>query len=40
VLNSGEQCDGSDVGGTTCTAQGFFGGTIGCNADCTLDKSA
>lgn len=34
VLNAAEQCDGQDLGGSTCVAQGFTGGTLACRADC------
>ncbi len=33
----GEQCNGSDLAGLTCEALGFFGGTLACGPDCTLD---
>ncbi len=36
----GEECEGADVGSATCRSQGFDGGTIACNANCTLDKAA
>ncbi len=34
-----EQCDGSDLGGQTCQSQGFPGGTLSCNGDCTFNTS-
>jgi len=35
-----EACDGTDLGGADCTTQGFDGGTLGCQADCSaLDES-
>lgn len=40
VINSGEQCDGSDLGGANCSSQGFSGGTLSCNANCTFNTSA
>ncbi|HEX6899194.1 MAG TPA: MopE-related protein [Thermoanaerobaculia bacterium] len=41
VINQpGEVCDGADLGGLTCTDAGFLGGTLGCNADCTLNASS
>ncbi len=40
VINPGEQCDGSDVGGADCTSQGFDGGTLSCSDSCRLDTSA
>ena len=34
-----EECDGSDLGGHTCESmgEGFTGGELGCNEDCTFD---
>ena len=40
IKEEGEQCDGSDLAGETCTSRGFAGGTLGCNANCTLNTSA
>lgn len=36
ILETGELCDGSDLGGNTCTSigQGYTGGTLGCNGTC------
>ncbi len=34
LKESGEICDGSDLGGETCVSQGFAGGTLSCNASC------
>jgi len=34
VIEGSEVCDGSQLGGGTCTAEGFTGGTISCNATC------
>ena len=39
ILDAGEECDGSDLGGATCNGEGFAGGTLGCSA-CVLDTSA
>ncbi len=39
VREPGEECDGADLGGRTCQTQGFDGGTLACNPDCTLDTS-
>lgn len=39
-LESGEQCDGSDLGGATCISIGFNGGgTLTCSAGCTFNTS-
>jgi hypothetical protein len=34
-----EQCDGSDFGGQTCFNFGYSGGSLSCNANCTLNFS-
>jgi serine protease AprX len=39
VKESGEPCDGNDLGGQTCQGQGFAGGTLSCNGDCSLNTS-
>ena len=39
VLDDGEECDGDDLGGGTCADEGFVGGDLACNDDCTLDTS-
>lgn len=39
LLDAGEECDGSNFGGATCGSQGFFGGTLSCNSNCTLNTS-
>lgn len=36
----GEDCDGSDLGGHSCTSLGFLGGTLGCSAGCRYETSA
>jgi hypothetical protein len=36
IAESGEQCDGSDLGGQTCEG---LGGTLSCKADCTFNTS-
>ncbi len=40
LLDSGEQCDGTNLGGATCTSKGFAGGTLSCSSSCTLVTSA
>ena len=37
VVDSGEQCDGGDLGGATC---GGCAGSVTCNSNCTLNTSA
>lgn len=41
VAHYGEACDGSDLGGMDCLSVegGFFGGVLGCAADCTFDTT-
>jgi len=39
VLEPGEWCDATDLGGADCASLGYDGGTLSCNADCTLDES-
>ncbi len=34
VIETGEVCDGSNLGGQTCSSQGFSGGTLACNSTC------
>lgn len=40
IVEVDEQCDGGAFGGRSCTTAGFGGGTLQCNADCTLDTSS
>ncbi|MBS3057544.1 MAG: PKD domain-containing protein [Candidatus Diapherotrites archaeon] len=37
TINSGETCDGSNLGGKTCPDFGFAGGTLSCSASCAID---
>jgi len=39
VKESGEQCDGNDLGGQNCQSLGYTGGFLSCNPDCTFDIS-
>ncbi|MFN2425147.1 MAG: M12 family metallo-peptidase [Candidatus Binatia bacterium] len=39
VLDPGEQCDGVNLGGATCTSRGFAGGTLSCSTTCTFNTS-
>jgi len=39
VVETGEQCDGSDLGGESCLTRGFESGSLGCTAQCTFDVS-
>jgi len=40
IIETGEQCDGDNLGGQTCRGLGFRGGTLSCNADCAFNTSA
>src|SRR3989338_10019043 len=40
TIDSGEECDGSNLNGKSCSTQGFSGGTLSCNTNCTLNTSA
>lgn len=37
ILEGGEVCDGSELGGRSCESIGFGAGTLGCTTWCTLD---
>ena len=39
VAESGEECDGNDLQGTTCTGLGYTGGTLSCTDSCEIDES-
>ncbi len=36
---SSEECDGPDLGGATCSSQGFSSGNLACSNQCTFDTS-
>ncbi len=38
-IDAGEQCDGSNLGGQTCTDLGYTQGTLACTTSCTYDES-
>ena len=40
VIQNNEQCDGTNLAGQTCVSQGFFGGTLHCNPNCTFNVLA
>jgi len=40
LLDPGEPCDGSELGGNTCTSQGYSGGILACTYGCALDVSS
>ncbi len=41
MIDAGEICDGTDLGGSDCVMQGYDGGTLGCAANCNaFDETA
>lgn len=40
IQETGEQCDGSDLGGASCVSQGFSGGTLLCASSCIFNTSS
>lgn len=40
LINVGEQCDGSNLGGASCSSLGYSGGTLTCSGACTFNTSA
>lgn len=40
IKETGEQCDNADLGGASCSSQGFSGGTLSCGISCDFDTSA
>ncbi len=40
TIDPPEQCDGQELGGATCESEGFGGGTLACDDDCTFDYSS
>jgi len=39
VVQTSENCEGSDLNSQTCVSQGFSSGTLSCNTDCTFNTS-
>ncbi|HEY3446112.1 MAG TPA: hypothetical protein VGK67_07080 [Myxococcales bacterium] len=39
ALDTGEACDGANLNAKTCLTEGFVGGTLTCNANCTVNVS-
>jgi hypothetical protein len=39
ILSEGEECDGANLGGESCTSLGFIGGELACGPSCTFDES-
>jgi len=40
IVETGEQCDGTNLSGQTCVGLGYTRGTLSCTASCTFDTSA
>ncbi|MBI2671557.1 S8 family serine peptidase [Candidatus Woesearchaeota archaeon] len=40
ILETGEECEGSNLNGQGCSSKGFSGGTLSCSSSCTFDTSA
>jgi hypothetical protein len=40
IKETGEECDGTDLGGATCQSLGYSGGSLSCTAACDFDTSA
>jgi len=38
-IDPGEECDGHDLGGASCSTLGFAGGELACTSDCRFDAS-
>jgi len=38
-LDPGEQCDGSDLNGLSCSELGFSGGTLSCTGSCVFNTN-
>ena len=39
-IDSGEECDGSDLDGGSCVSRGYSSGTLSCNSNCTFNVSS
>ena len=40
IIATGEQCDGSALGGATCVSRGFSSGTLSCSSSCEFNTSS
>jgi cysteine-rich repeat protein len=40
TIDTGEECDGTKLGGGTCVSRGYDKGTLTCTASCTFNESA
>src|SRR5512145_1409036 len=39
ILNSGEECDGTQLNGQSCTSLGLPNGTLACTPECTYETA-
>ena len=39
-IDSGEECDGTNLGGASCTSLGYSGGTLSCYGTCAFNETA
>jgi len=39
IIDTSEQCDGVNLGGTSCVSRGFSSGTLDCDPSCEFDTS-
>ncbi len=40
IVESGEQCDGTNLNGATCVSRGYDGGSLSCSNSCTFNVSS
>jgi hypothetical protein len=40
IIETGESCDGTVLGGKTCLTQGFTGGTLACSSSCQFNTAS
>lgn len=40
IIENPEECDGPDLGGSSCTLEGFTSGTLSCTSSCFLDTTS
>ena len=40
IIEADEQCDGTNLGGSSCVSLGYSGGNLSCNGSCRFDTAA
>lgn len=40
IIQSGEQCDGFNLGGASCSSQGFSSGSLSCSSSCSFNTTS